>query len=122
MTFSTDGTFTKSFFKKLKNGETSGMVKSLVGWGLFATAIQIRDSKIAGEKWNEIKVGNKTIDVYPYNPLAAYLYVADLIDRYQSGTLGTPIGRTKEIAKVFLGTKRWNRFIFSRSIIRKFSK
>jgi hypothetical protein len=105
MTFSTDGTFTKSFFKKLKNGETSGMVKSLVGWGLFATAIQIRDSKIAGEKWNEIKVGNKTIDVYPYNPLAAYLYVADLIDRYQAGTLGTPTGRTKEIAKVFLGTR-----------------
>jgi len=105
MTFSTDGTFTKSFFKKLKNGETSGMVKGLMGWALFGTAMQIRDSKFAGEKWNEIKIGNKTIDIYPYNPLAAYLYVADLIDRYQSGTLGTPIGRTKEIAKVFLGTR-----------------
>ena len=105
MTFSAEGSFTKSFFKKLKNGETSGMVKSLVGWGLFGTAMQIRGSNIAGEKWNEIKIGNKTIDVYPYNPLAAYLYVADLIDRYQAGTLGTPTGRTKEIAKVFLGTR-----------------
>jgi len=105
MTFSADGTFTKSFFQKLKNGETSGMVKALMGWGLFGTAMQIRDSKIAGEKWNEIKVGNKTIDVYPYNPLAAYLYVADLIDRYQSGTLGTMSGRAREIAKVFAGTR-----------------
>jgi len=105
MTFSADGTFTKSFFQKLKNGETSGMVKSLMGWGLFGTAMQIRDSRIAGEKWNEIKVGNKTIDVYPYNPLAAYLYVADLVDRYQSGTLGTMSGRAKEIAKVFAGTR-----------------
>ena len=105
MTFSADGTFTKSFFQKLKNGETSGMVKALMGWGLFGTAMQIRDSKIAGEKWNEIKIGNKTIDVYPYNPLAAYLYVADLIDRYQAGTLGTMSGRAKEIAKVFAGTR-----------------
>ena len=105
MTFSADGTFTKSFFKKLKNGETEGMVKSLMGWGLMGTAMQIRDSKIAGEKWNEIKIGNKTIDVYPYNPLAAYLYVADFVDRWQQGTLGTITGKTKEIAKVFLGTR-----------------
>ena len=105
ITFSADKTFTKSFFKKLKDGETSGMVKSVMGWALFGTAMQIRGSNIAGEKWNEIKVGNKTIDVYPYNPLAAYLYVADLIDRYQAGTLGTMSGRAKEIAKVFAGTR-----------------
>ena len=61
--------------KKLKEGDTSGLVKGLVGWGLFGTAMQIRDSKIAGDKWNELKVGDKTIDIYPYNPLAAYLFV-----------------------------------------------
>ena len=105
ISFTTEGSFTKSFFKKLKNGETSGMVKSLVGWGLFGTAMQIRDSKIAGEKWNEIKVGNKTIDIYPYNPLAAYLFVADFIDRWQDGRLGTITGTTKDFAKVFLGTR-----------------
>ena len=49
------------------------MVKSLMGWGLFGTAMQIRDSKIAGEKWNEIKIGNKTIDVYRRNLQLAYL-------------------------------------------------
>ena len=105
ISFTTEGTFTKSFFKKLKNGETSGMVKSLVGWGLFGTAMQIRDSKVAGEKWNEIKVGNKTIDIYPYNPLAAYLFVADFVDRWQDGRLGTITGTTKDFAKVFLGTR-----------------
>ena len=105
ISFTTEGTFTKSFFKKLKNGETSGMVKSLVGWGLFGTAMQIRDSKIAGEKWNELKVGNRTIDIFPYNPLAAYLFVADFVDRWQDGRLGTITGTTKDFAKVFLGTR-----------------
>ena len=103
--FSTKGSFTKSFFKKLKEGDTSGMTKAIVGWGLFGTAMQIRDSKIAGEKWNEIKVGNKIIDIYPYNPLAAYLFVADFVDRWQKGTLGTITGTTKDFAKVFLGTR-----------------
>ena len=105
LSFSADGTFTKSFFKRLKEGDTSGTVKSLVGYALLGTAMQIRDSRFAGEKWNEIKIGNKTIDVYPYNPLAAYLYVADFVDRYQNGTLGTITGRTKEILKVFAGTR-----------------
>lgn len=105
ISWTTDGTFTKSFFKKLQKGDTSGMVKSLVGWGLFGTAMQIRNSKIAGEKWNELKVGNKTIDIYPYNPLAAYLFVADFIDRWQDGRLGTITGTTKDFAKVFFGTR-----------------
>jgi len=105
LTFSTDGTFTKSFFKKLKDGDTSGLTKAIVGWGLFGVAAQIRDSKIAGEKWNEIKVANKTIDIFPYNPLAAYLFVADFIDRWQDGRLGTITGTTKDFAKVFLGTR-----------------
>ena len=105
LTFSTDGTFTKSFFRKLKEGNTSGLTKGIVGWGLFGVAAQIRDSKIAGEKWNEIKVANKTIDIFPYNPLAAYLFVADFIDRWQDGRLGTITGTTKDFAKVFLGTR-----------------
>ena len=105
LSFTADGSFTKSFFQKLKAGDTSGTVKSMMGYGLLYTAMQVRDSRFAGEKWNEIKIGNKTIDVYPYNPLAAYLYVADFVDRYQNGTLGTISGRTKEILKVFAGTR-----------------
>ena len=105
ISWTTEGTFTKSFFKKLQKGDTTGMVKAFMGWGLFGTAMQIRNSKIAGEKWNEIKVGDKTIDIFPYNPLAAYLFVADFIDRWQDGRLGTITGTTKDFAKVFFGTR-----------------
>lgn len=105
LSFTADGSFSKSFFQKIKAGDTSGTVKSMMGWALLGTAMQIRDSRFAGEKWNEIKIGDKTIDVYPYNPLAAYLYVADFVDRYQNGTLGTISGRTKEFLKVFAGTR-----------------
>ena len=87
------------------------MVKSLVGWGLFGTAMQIRDSKIAGEKWNELKVGNKRIDIFPYNPLAAYLFVADFVDRWQDGRLGNYNRNNKRFCKSIFRYKRWFRFI-----------
>jgi len=103
--FSTDGTWTKGFLQRLSKGDVSGISKALVGWGIFATAYQMRGSKMAGEKWNELKVGDKTIDLLPYNPLAAYLYVADLIHRYQNGVRVFPANPTKEILKVFAGTR-----------------
>ena len=81
------------------------MSKAIVGWGLFGTAYQIRGSKLAGEKWNEIQVGDRTIDTLPYNPLAAYLYVADLVHRYQNGVRVFPANPTKELMKVFAGTR-----------------
>lgn len=105
LTLSTEGTYTKALMKQLKEGDTTGMVKALAGWGLMGTAFQVRNSKIAGEKWNELKVGDKTIDVLPYNPLAAYLYVADLVNRKQNGTLTKQTFNVKEFAKVFAGTR-----------------
>jgi hypothetical protein len=105
LTASTEGAYTKALMRQLKEGDTTGMVKALAGWGLMGTAFQIRNSKIAGEKWNELKVGDKTIDVLPYNPLAAYLYVADLVNRQQNGTLTKQTFNVKEFAKVFAGTR-----------------
>jgi hypothetical protein len=105
LTLSTEGTYTKALMRQLKEGDTTGMVKALAGWGLMGTAFQIRNSKIAGEKWNELKVGDKTIDILPYNPLAAYLYVADLVNRKQNGTLTKQTFNIKEFAKVFAGTR-----------------
>jgi len=105
LTLSTEGAYTKALMRQLKEGDTTGMVKALAGWGLMGTAFQIRNSKIAGEKWNELKVGDKTIDVLPYNPLAAYLYVADLVNRQQNGTLTKQTFNVKEFAKVFAGTR-----------------
>ena len=105
LTFSTDGLYTKSLMKKLKEGDTTGFTKAIVGWGLMGTAFQIRDSRFAGEKWNEIKMGDRRIDLLPYNPLAAYLYVADLVNRKQNGTLTPETFNFKEFAKVFAGTR-----------------
>jgi len=104
LSFSTDGTWTKGFLKRVVQGDVGGMSKAIVGWGLFGTAYQIRLSKFAGEKWNEIQLGDRTIDTFPYNPLAAYLYAADLIIRYQNGTLGKQ-PNVKELLKVFAGTR-----------------
>jgi len=104
LSFSTDGLWTKGFLKRVVKGDVGGMSKAIVGWGIFATAYQIRLSKFAGEKWNEIVVGDKTIDTLPYNPLAAYLYAADLWIRYQNGTLGKQ-PNVKELLKVFAGTR-----------------
>ena len=105
LSFSADGTWTKGFLKRLSKGDVGGMSKAILGWGIFATAYQIRGSKLAGEKWNEIVVGDKTIDTLPYNPLAAYLYVADLVHRYQKGLRVFPKNPTKELMKVFAGTR-----------------
>jgi len=105
LTFSTDGLYTKAIMKKLKEGDTTGFTKAIVGWGLMGTAFQIRDSRFAGEKWNEIKVGDRRLDLLPYNPLAAYLYVADLVNRKQNGTLTSQTFNFKEFAKVFAGTR-----------------
>jgi len=105
LNFSTKGRWTPEFLKKLQKGDMRGISKSLVGWGLFGTAYQIRGSKFAGEKWNELVVGDRTIDTLPYNPLAAYLYVADLVHRYQNGVRVFPQNPTKELMKVFAGTR-----------------
>ena len=105
LTFSIKGRWTTGFLKRLSKGDLGGMSKAVVGWGIFATAYQIRGSKFAGEKWNEIVVGDKTIDTLPYNPLAAYLYVADLVHRYQNGVPVFPSNPTKELLKVFAGTR-----------------
>jgi len=105
LNWSGKGRWTPAFLKRLQKGDMRGISKSIVGWGLLGTAYQIRTSKFAGEKWNELNVGDKVIDTLPYNPLAAYLYVADLIVRYQNGVPIFPGNPTKEILKVFAGTR-----------------
>jgi hypothetical protein len=46
----------------------------------------LRKQDYAGEKWYEFKIGDRTIDTRPYNPLAAYLFVGDVINRLMDGT------------------------------------
>lgn len=67
---------------------STALAKSLAGSGLLYGAYALRDSEYAGEKWYELKgEDGKTIDMRPYAPFSAYLFVGDLIKRNIDGTL-----------------------------------
>lgn len=68
-------------------GNTSGMSKAIIGSGMLIAAYNLRHQPYAGEKWYEFKIGNRTIDFRPFNPFAAYLFVADAYKRKKEGTL-----------------------------------
>jgi len=93
----------KSQRQKLAKGDTSGLSKALLGTGMLITAMSLRKQPYAGEKWYEFKVGDRTVDTRPFNPFAAYLFVADVINRYQSGTLRNI--DLKDIVTVFAGIR-----------------
>lgn len=72
----------------LKSGDTKLISKSLAGSALLYGAYALRDSEYAGEKWYELKgEDGKTIDMRPYAPFSAYLFVGDVIKRNIDGTL-----------------------------------
>jgi hypothetical protein len=72
----------------IKAGDTRLISKSLAGSGLLYGAYALRDSEYAGEKWYEMKgEDGKTIDMRPYAPFSAYLFVGDVIKRNLDGTL-----------------------------------
>ena len=89
--------------QKIAKGDTSGVSRALLGTGLLFAAMALRKQDYAGEKWYEFKVGDRTIDTRPYNPLAAYLFVGDVINRYMSGTLRDI--DLKDIITVFAGVR-----------------
>ena len=89
--------------QKIARGDTSGVSRALLGTGLLFAAMALRKQDYAGEKWYEFKVGDRTIDTRPYNPLAAYLFVGDVINRYMSGTLRDI--DLKDIITVFAGVR-----------------
>jgi hypothetical protein len=85
---------------------------------LFGLAVGIRSSDRAGEKWYEVKAGDRVIDTRPFNPLAAYLFMADLavrVDRRmqdQNIPLGEAITQVvrrdlspREVGEAFLGIR-----------------
>jgi hypothetical protein len=89
--------------QKIAKGDTSGVSRALLGTGLLFAAMALRKQDYAGEKWYEFKIGDRTIDTRPYNPLAAYLFVGDIINRYMSGTLRDI--DLKDIITVFAGVR-----------------
>lgn len=84
-------------------GNTSGMSKAIIGSGMLIAAYNLRHQPYAGEKWYEFKIGNRTIDFRPFNPFAAYLFVADAYKRKKEGTLSNL--DLKGFVNVFTGIK-----------------
>tara|TARA_S200002703_G_scaffold121653_1_gene107540 strand:+ start:866 stop:3925 length:3060 start_codon:yes stop_codon:yes gene_type:complete len=88
---------------KIARGDTSGLSRALIGTSTLFAAMALRKQDYAGEKWYEFKIGDRTIDTRPYNPLAAYLFVGDVINRYMDGTLRDI--DMKDIVTVFAGIR-----------------
>jgi len=87
----------------LMKGDTSKISRMLLGTAMLTTAYYIRKQSYAGEKWYELRWGDKTIDVRPFNPFAAYLWVADFMIRIQEDRLRD--FDLKGLASVFFGTR-----------------
>ena len=103
----------KSFIKQGSDNYEE-FAKALVGTGVLAGAIGIRESQGTDTKWYEYKLPNgSTIDIRPFFPAAPYLFAADMIVR--SNVLGLrdgpadPImkdrGAILEIAQALTGTQ-----------------
>jgi hypothetical protein len=73
--------------KAISRGDFSTISKAALGTAMLGTGYQIRKSEYAGEKWYEVQVEGKTIDLRPFNPFAAYLFVGDIIHRAKTKTL-----------------------------------
>jgi len=95
--------FTKKGLKQIADGDYSQLAKVAIGTSMLTTAYAMRKQDYAGEKWYEFKFGDRYIDVRPFNPFVAYLYVADLMIRSENGTLRDL--DLKGIASVFLGSR-----------------
>ena len=83
-------------------GDVHVLSRAIMGSAMLTTAYEIRNSQFAGEKWNELKVGEKTINMMPYNPFVAYLFIADIIKKTNEGTLHKLTG--KDISMGVLST------------------
>ena len=94
---------TKAEKAKLARGDTSTYSKAAIGIGMLYAGYALRNQSYAGEKWYEFKLGDRTVDVRPFNPFAAYLYLGDIYKRYQEGTLRNL--DVKGIASVLFGIR-----------------
>lgn len=72
--------------RRVAQGDTQELSRALLGTAMLGTAWQIRRSEFAGEKWYEVRLPDgRTVDLRPFNPFAAYLFVADVIDKTSQG-------------------------------------
>lgn len=74
-----------------QNPETRAkiMAKATTGTLLLGGALAIRESDLAGEKWYQVKVGDKNIDMRPFAPFSTYLFMAEALK--QMGDTGVDV-------------------------------
>jgi hypothetical protein len=69
-------------------GDMHVMSRAIIGTAMLGVSYLLRDSEeYAGEKWYELNAGGKTIDLRPFNPFAAYLFMADVVHKSIHGNL-----------------------------------
>jgi hypothetical protein len=56
---------------------TKAISQATIGTIMLNTAAYIRNSKYAGEKWNEIKWGDKNVNMMAFAPLTTWLFIAE---------------------------------------------
>ncbi len=80
--------------------------KTMTGYTLFAGAMALRNSDMAGDRWYEIKAGGKVIDARPFNPLAAFLLLGEAMRRLAEPEKAGPPLKVKDYADAFAGVRR----------------
>ena len=81
---------TKSERAAMRRGDMKVISRAVIGSVLLLLAWQLRNSDFAGERWYELRLKDgRTIDLRPFNPLASYLFVADIAKRMNEGTLSS---------------------------------
>ncbi len=84
----------KSERAKWAAGDRRAMTDTLIGSAMLMAAYQMRMSDSAGPEWYAFKapdwvpkIGGRMVDLRPFNPFVAQLFIADVIVRSQNGTL-----------------------------------
>ena len=73
---------------RLMKGDSDVIGKAVAGSAMLYTAMQFQDSEYAGSKWYNMRLPDgREVDLRPFFPAAPYLLVADLVKRYEDGTL-----------------------------------
>ena len=80
--------------------------KMVTGSLMFGAGVAARHSPAAGEKWYQLRMGNRTIDTRPFNPLAAYMLLGEVI-RQMADPEATQVRLTpSDFADALLGIRR----------------
>jgi len=58
---------------------TKALSEAYIGTLMMGGALALRNSEFAGEKWHEVKVGDKRIDIRAFAPFAQYAFFAETL-------------------------------------------